>query len=218
MSSEPPFRPRIVLIAPPIDDAGRLGALFAAALDGGDVASVILSAHGRGLEAFQQLAAPVAALLQARGVAVMVEGDTRVAGRIGADGVHVDGGPSEIAAAVERFQPAMMVGANGGRTRHEALEIGEQRPDYVFFGRIGADTRPEPHRRNLALGQWWAEMVDLPCIVQAGSDVASVAAVAATGAEFVALSSAVFAEGRDPAAMIAEANRLLDRAALETAG
>jgi thiamine-phosphate pyrophosphorylase len=50
----------------------------------------------------------------------------------------------------------------------------------------------------------------VPCIVLAGADVASVSDVAATGAEFVLLSQAVFGEGRDPAAAVAEANTLLD--------
>ena len=53
----------------------------------------------------------------------------------------------------------------------------------------------------------------LPCIVLAGSAIESVAPVAATGAEFVALSSAVFADGTDAAAAIARANALLDETA-----
>ncbi|TGV80934.1 thiamine phosphate synthase, partial [Mesorhizobium sp. M00.F.Ca.ET.158.01.1.1] len=70
--------------------------------------------------------------------------------------------------------------------------------------------KPEPHPRNLSLGQWWAQMIQIPCIVEAGSDLASVETVAATGAEFVALSSAVFADGVDPKVAIGRANALLD--------
>ena len=70
-----------------------------------------------------------------------------------------------------------------------------QRPDYLFFGRFGYDNTPDPHPRNLMLGRWWAEMIEIPCIVLAGSAIESVEPVAATGAEFVALSSAVFADG-----------------------
>ena len=88
-----------------------------------------------------------------------------------------------------------------------------QRPDYLFFGRFGYDNTPEPHPRNLMLGRWWAEMIEIPCIVLAGSAIDSVEAVAATGAEFVALSSAVFADGVDAAAAIARANALLDETA-----
>ena len=56
-------------------------------------------------------------------------------------------------------------------------------------------------------------MIEIPCIVLGGSTIESVEPVAATGAEFVALSSAVFADGIDAAAAIARANALLDETA-----
>jgi thiamine-phosphate pyrophosphorylase len=53
-------------------------------------------------------------------------------------------------------------------------------------------------------------MVQIPCIVMGGSDIASVVDVATTGAEFVALSAAIFADGVDPREAVAQANALLD--------
>jgi thiamine-phosphate pyrophosphorylase len=53
-------------------------------------------------------------------------------------------------------------------------------------------------------------MVALPCIVLGGSELSSVVEVAHTGADVVALSAAVFAEGVEPAAAVAQANALLD--------
>ena len=106
-----------------------------------------------------------------------------------------------------------MVGAGGAKTRDDALQLGEERPDYIFFGRFGYDAKPEPHPRNLSLGAWWAQMIEIPCIVMAGSDLSSIEAVAATGAEFVALSSAVFGDGADARAAVADANALLDERA-----
>ncbi len=205
----PPDRCRIVLIAPPGASAERLAAAFA----GGDVASLILPRNGLDDAAFQALAEKIMPAAQAAGAAVIVEGDTRIAGRVRADGIHIESGKAELAEAVERFQDKMAVGTGGAKTRDEALELGEERPDYIFFGRFGYDTKPEPHSRNLSLGQWWAEMIQIPCIVMAGSDLASVVAVAATGAEFVALSSAVYGDGIDPAGAVARANALLDEAA-----
>jgi len=152
-------------------------------------------------------------IAQASGVAVIIAGDSRIAGRVQADGIHVDVKPGELAETIERVAGKMMVGVGGAKTRDEALDLGEARPDYMFFGRFGYDNKPEPHHRNLALGEWWAEMISIPCIVMAGSELASVETVAATGAEFVALSSAVFADARDPRAAIAAANALLDQTA-----
>lgn len=205
----PPNRCRIVLIAPPTVAPQQVEA----ALAGGDVASLILPGEGADEASFQSFAEKVADAARAAGVAVVIAGDTRVAGRVHADGIHVEGKKAELAEAVENYQQRMMVGAGGAKTRDDALELGEERPDYIFFGRFGYDNKPEPHSRNLSLGQWWSEMIEIPCIVLAGSDIASVEAVAATGVEFVAVSSAVFGEGIDPREAVARANALLDETA-----
>ncbi|APH74258.1 thiamine phosphate synthase [Aquibium oceanicum] len=208
-----PNRCRLVLIAPQEDDASVLEASLRAALSGGDVASLILPQYGLDDAAFQKLAERIVPLGQEAGAAVMIAGDTRVAARVKADGVHVEGGRAALADAIDRLQDKMMVGTGGAKTRDDALELGELRPDYLFFGRFGYDTDPQPHPRNLTLGRWWAEMIEVPCIVMGSSEIGSVREVSDTGAEFVALSRAVFGEGVDPAAAVAEANRLLDEAA-----
>lgn len=204
-----PDRCRIVLIPPTGTPAKRVVAAFA----GGDIASLILPQDERDEASFQAYAEEIVPAAQAAGIAVVIAGDSRIAGRVKADGLHVEARKAELADVVGRLQDRMMVGVGGAKTRDDALELGEERPDYIFFGRFGYDNKPEPHPRNLSLGRWWAEMIEIPCIVMAGSDVASVEAVAATGAEFVALSAAVFAEGAEPATVIAKANALLDETA-----
>ena len=201
----------------------RAGEGLAAVLAAGDVASLVLSP--RGAEAkldeapFQALAEPLVAPAQAAGVAVMVEEHTRVAGRIGADGVQLGQDPDALADAMEGLGRSMMVAAGNVRSRHTALVLGESQPDYLMFGRPGGDTRPEPHPKNLELGAWWATMVEIPCIVLAGSDPASALAVANTGAEFVAMERAVFAapEGAtmspDPSAIDAMVRRAAEAVA-----
>ena len=206
----PPQRCRVVLIAPESARADGFGTAFAEALSGGDVASIILPAYGMDDATFQALAEAVVPAAQAADVAVVIAGDSRITGRARADGVHVEGGRAALDDAIDRLQGKMIVGAGGAKTRDEALALGEARPDYVFFGRFGYDNRPEPNHRNLTLGRWWAEMIEVPCIVMAGADIESTRDVAETGAEFVALSSAVFGEGVDPAAAIARANAILD--------
>lgn len=211
--TSPPDRCRLVLVAPPAegraDDEGRI----LDAIAGGDVASLILPQHGLDEATFQRRAERLAPRLQQAGVAVVLAGEPRIAARISADGLHFEGPKSELKAIVQKYHTQMTVGCGGAKNRDEALELGETQPDYIFFGRFGYDTRPEPHPRNLKLGAWWAEMVQIPCIVLGGSDIASVEEVAATGAEFVALSAAVFAEGADAARAVARANERLDATA-----
>jgi len=205
----PENRCRIVLIAPEGASPDQFADALRQALAGGDVASLILPQYGLDEAAFQRLAEAATPIAQAAGAAVIIAGDSRVAGRVKADGIHVDG-KAELADTIDRWQAKMMVGTGGAKTRDDALELGEQRPDYIFFGRFGYDTTSEAHHRNLSLGQWWAEIIEVPCIVMAGSDIASVEAVARTRAEFVALSKAVFGPEIDPKDAVARANALLD--------
>lgn len=208
----PPNRCRLVLIAPPDAEPGRFEEDLGAALAAGDVASLILPQYAMDEDRFQAFAERVLPVAQQHGVAVIIAGDSRVAGRVQADGIHIEAGKQELAEAIVRLQGRMMVGTGGAKTRDDALGLGELRPDYLFFGRFGYDRDPEPHPRNLNLGRWWAEMIEIPCIVLGGTEVASVEAVAATGAEFVALSAAVF--GHDAGKAVAEANAILNRTAL----
>ncbi len=205
-----PARCRIVLVVPPRLPSAEAVALLDAALRAGDVASLIVPSPEGDPAAAQKRAEAIVALAQPLGVAVVVADELRVAMRAGADGVHAEGGAAALADLIDRAQGRVMVGAGGAKTRHDALELGETQPDYLFFGRFGHDEKPEPHPRNLSLGEWWSAMTEIPCIVQAGSDLEGLQAVAATGTDFVALESAVFGQGLDPAARIAEANRLLD--------
>ena len=199
-------RCRIVLIVPPHASASDI----AAAMAGGDVASVILPQFDADERAFQDRAEAIAPLVQQAGAAFIIAGDSKTAGRVGADGIHVEVRPADLTNIVDRNAGRIIVGAGGMKTRHDALETGEAGPDYLFFGKFGFDTLPEPHPRNLALGQWWSEMVEIPAIVMAGNTIASAEEVAMTGADFVALSQAVFGPGVDPRQAVAQINQLLD--------
>ncbi len=179
------------------------------ALGAGDVASIIIPPANE--TTFQQRAAGLVEIAHRHDVAAMVVADTQIAGRVGADGIHVDTGTSDAEPILEKFADTMMVGVGGIKTRHNALEAGEIRPDYVFFGRIGYDLKPDPHPRNMALAEWWAALVEVPCVVMAGSEMGSVGVAAQTGADFVALSQAIFAQGISPAEAVAEANAILER-------
>ncbi|MBX8813985.1 thiamine phosphate synthase [Pseudochrobactrum algeriensis] len=209
----PANRPRLVLVVPSPSSEGHTADTLLATLDkaltAGDIASVILD-NGKTDEAsFQAFATLAVGKIQAAGAAAIILNDTRTAGRVGADGVHIEGSLADIADAVERYTPRMIVGTGNVKERHTALEVGELQPDYMFFGKIGADTKPEAHPRNLSLAEWWAAMVEIPAILQAGAKLDDLAACFATQAEFIALGTAVFS-AEDPAQVIADANRQLD--------
>lgn len=206
-------RCRLVLVAPDMPHIAERSRVLADALKGGDVASVILPQYGLNEADFQKHAEALVPVIQAAGAAALIEGDTRVAGRAKADGLHTTGGADALAEAIERHTPKMIVGGGNATDRHHALEIGELRPDYVFFGRTDGDIKPEAHPKNLALAEWWASMIEIPCVVMGGTDPQSALAAAETGAEFVALRLAVFADPAQAPSVVAAVNALLDEKA-----
>ncbi|ASY64233.1 Thiamin-phosphate pyrophosphorylase [Sinorhizobium sojae CCBAU 05684] len=206
-------RCRLVLVAPDMPDFAERSRVLADALKGGDVASVILPQYGLNEADFQKHAEALVPVIQAAGAAALIEGDTRVAGRAKADGLHIPGGADALAEAIERHTPKMIVGGGNATDRHHALEIGELRPDYVFFGRTDGDIKPEAHPKNLALAEWWASMIEIPCVVMGGTDPQSALAIAETGAEFVALRLAIFADPAQAPSVVAAVNALLDEKA-----
>ncbi|MCF6367755.1 thiamine phosphate synthase [Rhizobium halophilum] len=210
---EPDDRCRVVLILPPSDNLDQQATQLEDALAAGDVATVILPQYDRDDQQFQNVAERLVPIVQAHGAAALIAGDSRIAGRAKADGLHFEGGIEDLRDTLAKHTPKMIVGAGGAPDRHRALEIGEAQPDYIFFGKLDGDIKPEPHPKNLGLGEWWASMVEIPCIVMGGSDVSSVLAVAETGAEFVALRTAVFNHPDGTAAAVATVNALLDEKA-----
>ncbi len=206
-------RCRLVLILPETDDVEAQAKVLSEALAAGDVASVIVPQYGSDDGVFQKRAELVVPIIQDAGAAALVAGDSRVAGRAKADGLHMAGPIAELGEAIEKFTPKLIVGAGGAADRHVALEVGELRPDYIFFGKIDGDIKPEAHPKNLALAEWWASMVEIPCIAMGGTDVASVLPVAETGAEFVALRAAVFEHPEGAASAVRQANAILDEKA-----
>ncbi|CAK7257635.1 MULTISPECIES: thiamine phosphate synthase [unclassified Shinella] len=211
--SDAETRCRLVLILPEGEDLSARAAMLEGALKGGDVASVILPQYGLDDGQFQKHAETLVPIVQQAGAAALVAGDTRVAGRAKADGIHVAGGLEELGETIEKFTPKLIVGGGNATDRHRALEIGEVQPDYIFFGKIGGDIKPEAHPKNLALAEWWASMVEIPCIVLGGTDPHSALAAAETGAEFVALDRAVFADPAQAPHVVAAVNALLDEKA-----
>ena len=206
-------RCRLVLIVPDIADPAQRAEVLRNALRGGDVASVIIPQYGLDDTLFQKHAELLVPVVQEAGAAALVVDNSRVAGRVKADGLHISGNAAALVEAVEKHTPKLIVGGGNAMDRHHALEIGEIQPDYIFFGKIDGDIKPEAHSKNVALGEWWSAMIEIPAIVMGGADPASALVVAESGAEFVALGKAVFSDPAQAAAIVTRVNAELDEKA-----
>jgi thiamine-phosphate pyrophosphorylase len=200
MANSAEVRTRLVLVTPPLYEAAAFAPRLSDALAGGDVASLIITGDPITLQSKAEALVPIAT---ARGVASLVLNDTRIAARANADGVHVETGSASVEAALESLRRKKIVGAGNIPSRHDAMEIAETEPDYLFFGRLDGDMQDEIFPRSLDLASWWSEVALVPAIVMGGRNVSSVDQAVSAGIEFVALSAAVWEHAAGPAAAVA---------------
>ncbi len=205
MANDIASRCRLCLVTPAGVDARTFAPRVADALSGGDVASLIIAADPTDPANLQRAADAFVPLAQDAGVAAIIHSDTRIVGRTKADGVLIDSGAADLAAAVAALHPKRMVGAGALSSRHEALAAGEAAPDFLFFGRLDGDTGESIFAKALDLAAWWSAVTVIPAIVMGGGTLASVSEAAAEGIEFVALARAVWDDPRGARAAVAEA-------------
>jgi thiamine-phosphate pyrophosphorylase len=190
--ADPRPAPRLYLISPRLADTSAFAAPLAAALDAADVAALLLrladADEGTLIKRVKSIAAPV----QERGVALLLDGRPDLVARARADGAHATGSAA-FAEAIEQLKPDWIVGAGGLVTRHDAMLAAEQGADYVMFGEPDANGARPGFAAIEERVSWWAEVFEAPCVGYAAA-AAEVKPLAAAGADFVALGDWLWAE------------------------
>ena len=202
-------RCRIVLITPDIQSDDELIAAVRDALSGGDVASVIIPQYERDDASYLSVAKTIIEMAQELEIACFVVDNTQVMGRSGADGLHFTGNLEKLRETRENLAAhgdKHMFGIGGLLDRHRALSVGECQPDYIMFGKVNSDIKDDAHPKNIALGEWWASMIEIPAVVMGGRALNSVVDVAKSRAEFVALNFAIFNNDISAGEAVAKAN------------
>ena len=168
------------------DTSARLEAVLDAVIP----ASLVLST-GDGSSMQPAAVAPLVRAAQKAGVATLVEADADAALALGADGVHLPW-REDIFSAYELARSTlgqeMIVGADAGRSRHDAMLLGEAGADYVGFGippHVG--DRETAAARRLDLVEWWAEVFEVPVVAFDVESPGDAAQLAGAGADFVSL-------------------------------
>lgn len=196
------FRPpcQLYLISPPsIDD--QFVERLAAAFDGGAVAAFQLRLKGVDEDAIARAAEPLQRLCADREVAFIVNDSAALAKRLGADGVHLGQGDGDPRAARTLLGPKVQIGVTCHDSRHLAMEAGEAGADYVAFGAFYPTTTKETlYRPDPSILGWWTTLFELPCVAIGGITAANAAPLVAAGADFLAVSGAVWNHEGGPAA------------------
>jgi thiamine-phosphate pyrophosphorylase len=211
-------RPRLYLVTPRLDDTASFIGEISATLSAADVAAVLLRLADADERTLINRAKTVAAAVQRRDIALLFDGRAELVPRVGADGAHLTG-IEAFAAALATLKPDWIAGAGGLRGRHDAMLAGESGADYVMFGappldppRHGGEGTVRASRPPFEVVEeqvkWWADLIELPCVGYAAS-ADEVGALAAAGADFVALGDWIWAQPHAAAAAVAAASKKL---------
>ncbi|MBX3562132.1 MAG: thiamine phosphate synthase [Sphingomonas sp.] len=200
-----PRRPACQLyLVSPLDMGGDFPDRLAAALDGGPVAAFQFRVKGVDQHEAARLAEPLRRLCAAREVAFIVNDDMALAKRIGADGVHLGQGDGDPRDARALLGHNAQIGVTAHDSRHLAMEAGEAGADYVAFGAFFPSTTKETrHRPDPSILSWWTTLFEIPCVAIGGITAENGHALVEAGADFLAVSGAVWSHPQGPAAGVA---------------
>lgn len=206
-------RPRcqLYLISPPVLSVNFADNL-SAALDGGPVAAFQLRIKGQDDDAVRAAAEPLQRICADHDVAFILNDSAALAKAIGADGVHLGQGDGDVREARALLGPSAQIGVTCHDSRHLAMEAGEAGADYVAFGAFYPTTTKETqYRPDPSILSWWTTVFTLPCVAIGGITAENAPSLVAAGADFLAVSSAVWSHPDGPGAGVAAFGNVMRR-------
>ncbi|MGP1281785.1 MAG: thiamine phosphate synthase [Parasphingopyxis sp.] len=183
---------QLYLISPP-DPGGDFPDRLARALGAGPVAAFQLRMKQADDEAVLAMAERLMPICADHDCAFILNDRADLAARLGADGVHLGRSDGDIGEARALLGRDAQIGATCHDSRHFAMEAGEAGADYVAFGAFyPSDTKETTHRPDPEILTWWSTMFVLPCVAIGGITVENAQPLVDAGADFLAVSGAVW--------------------------
>jgi len=214
----PSPRCRLYLITPPrLASLDGFAEALAQALTAGDVACVQLRLKAQDGGPAEQAHVRAAArtlmpIAHEADAAFIINDRPDLAADLGADGVHVGQTDADYAAARACVGADAIVGVTCHASRHLAMVAAEAGADYVAFGAFyPSGTKAAASRAEPEILHWWSELFTTPCVAIGGVTAENCAALAEAGADFLAVSGAVWGDPDGPAAAVRRMQRAIDR-------
>jgi len=164
--------------------------VLTAVLEAAPVASVLIrSSRDTGLD--DATARALIAIAQKMSVPALIYGGTTQVPPLGADGIHLPWAQDIVSQFKDTRRvapPGSVIGADAGRSRHDAMELGEAGADYIAFGiPPDAEDRADAVERRIELIAWWNEVFELPSVAFDVADTEEARRLAEAGADFVSV-------------------------------
>jgi thiamine-phosphate pyrophosphorylase len=177
----------------PLDLSGDFPQRLERAFDAGPVAAFQFRVKGVDQHEAARLAEPLLAICREREVAFIVNDSIALAKRVGADGVHLGQHDGSVREARDALGREAQIGVTCHASRHLAMEAGEAGADYVAFGAFfPSETKASEHRPEPDLLTWWQSLMEIPCVAIGGITPENCGPLVEAGADFLAVSHAVW--------------------------
>jgi thiamine-phosphate pyrophosphorylase len=200
--------PKLYLISPQAV-GGSFADRLRAALEPGLASAFQLRVKDTDEHELARLAEPLQSICADADVAFIVNDSISLAKRLGADGVHLGQSDGDIREARALLGPSAQIGRTCHDSRHLAMEAGEAGADYVAFGAFyPTTTKPSDYRPDPSILRWWSTLFEIPCVAIGGITAGNAKPLVEAGADFLAVSQAVWGKD-DPAAAVSEFEEIL---------
>jgi thiamine-phosphate pyrophosphorylase len=204
---------RLYLVTPERLEPTAFADQLAAALDGGDVASVQLRLKNVDDDAIKRACEILLPVTIGRDVAFLLNDRPDLAVACGCDGVHVGQSDTPYAEARKKVGADRIVGVTCHDSKHLAMVAAEAGADYVAFGAFyPTQTKPSNYRPQPELLHWWTEFMTVPSVAIGGITPENCAPLVRAGADFIAVVSAVWQHPDGPGAAVKAFNKAVAEA------
>lgn len=194
----------------PLDVGGAFLEKLEQALSAGPVAAFQFRVKGIDQHEAAALAAPLQEICARHDVAFIVNDSISLAKRLKADGVHLGQGDGDARDAREQLGRDAQIGVTCHNSRHLAMEAAEAGADYVAFGAFfPTNTKEVEHIAELDTVQKWTLVTEIPCVAIGGITPDNAKPLIEAGADFLAVSGAVWNHPQGPAEAVKAFNALL---------
>ncbi len=199
---------RLFLATPNCFDLTELQVALAAAISGGDIASLLI--RHEDADKLKEAAMAVTEMAQEAGIAVLIENDIDIAVACGADGVQVDGVVQTYQNARGKLGDDKVVGAFCRSDRHSAMSAGEAGADYVAFlnDTVAGEKEPVAH--------WWARVFEVPCVLIEPLELEPARVAVANRVDFICPPQAMWADEQSAAETVRLFNAMIEDTQIET--
>ncbi len=206
-------RPIYLITPPAIPDLKAFAEALKAAFSNSAVSTLQLRLKDISDDDVLRAADALLPVARASDVHFLINDRPDLAQRAGADGVHVGQSDASYAEARKILGPDKTVGVTCHASYHLAIEAAEEGADYVAFGAFfPTRTKEAPARADISLLEDWSAMTIVPCVAIGGITPENCGALVRAGADFLAVSGAVWNAAEGPAAAVARLAAAIEKA------